>query len=106
MFGFDGEVKGFQSVIERIAHNSLNIKLDHKEIRAYARCMLKILPELDINPRFKPEIQTSLAAISASGLPHYDRSFLASRILELLKDDAFLKSSNNDESNIFSADNF
>ncbi len=105
MFGFDGEVKGFKSVIERISSNHLNIKLDHKEVRAYARCMLKILPELEINSRFKPEIQTLLAAISASGLPHYDRSFLASRILELLNDDAFLKSSN-DESNVFSADNF
>lgn len=105
MFGFDGEVKGFQSVLERISSNYPNIKIDHKEIRAYARCMLKILPELDINSRFKPEIQTLLAAISASGLPHYDRSFLASRILELLKDDAFLKGSN-DESNVFSADNF
>ncbi|PHJ56166.1 hypothetical protein VF14_36705 [Nostoc linckia z18] len=105
MFGFDGEAKGFQSVIERISANYSNVKLDHKEVRAYARCMLKILPELDINSRFKPEIQTLLAAISASGLPHYDRSFLASKILELLKDDVFLKSSN-DESNIFSADNF
>ncbi|MBC1235651.1 hypothetical protein [Nostoc sp. 2RC] len=105
MFGFDGEVKGFQSVVERISSNYSNIKLDHKEVRAYARCMLIILPELDINSRFKPEIQTLLAVISASGLPHYDRSFLASRILELLKDDAFLKSSNN-ESNVFEPDNF
>jgi hypothetical protein len=105
MFGFDGEIKGFKSVIERIENNSETGKLDHKEVRAYARCMLKILPELNINSRFIPEIQTLLAAISVSSLPHYDRSFLASRILELLKDDAFLKESKND-SNVFSADNF
>lgn len=106
MFGFDGEIKGFKSVIERISTNHLNIKLDHKEVRAYSRCMLKILPELNINPRFIPKIKTLLAVISASGIPHYDRSFLASRILELLKDDDFLKQSNNETTDVFSADNF
>ncbi|WP_414545720.1 hypothetical protein [Nostoc sp. CCY0012] len=34
----------------------------------------------------KAEIKLLLVALSASGLPHYDRAFLASKILNLLSE--------------------
>ncbi len=60
-------------------------ELTHKEVRTYARCLLNILPEINIDFDVKPEVEILLASLSAAGLPHYDRAFLARRILELLK---------------------
>lgn len=90
MFGlsFDGsdEIEGLQAILQRIASNEETGKLTHKEVRAYARCMLPVISHANIGLKFKPEIHILMAAISASGLPHYDRSFLASKILKLLEE--------------------
>jgi hypothetical protein len=87
MFGFDGEDKGFRIILDRIATNPGEGGLTHKEVRAYARCLLVIFPTLSLLPvdsKIESEIKVLLAMMSSAGLPHYDRSFLASRILELL----------------------
>lgn len=44
-----------------------------------------------------PEVQVLLAALTASGLPHYDRAFLAQRILKLLKESANSKTESTTE---------
>lgn len=86
MFGFNGDIHGFKSILFMIAKNEeKQLILTHKEVRAYARCLLKILPEIDIRSNVKPVIQTMLATMSLGGLPHYDRAFLAERILKLLE---------------------
>ncbi|MFN6572359.1 hypothetical protein [Dendronalium sp. ChiSLP03b] len=98
MFGFDGNFKGFEIILRRIAETTENNgNLTHKEIRAYARCMLKILPEITFDEKLKLEIEILLAALSASGLPLYDRSFLATRILKLLEEDSKSKSESKGE---------
>ena len=85
-FGFDGNTEGFKRVLTRIADSHDGGKLNHKEARAYARCLLKILSEIAIDYRAKPEVEILLACLTAGGLPHYDRAFLAERILKLLED--------------------
>lgn len=88
MFGFDGETEGFISILKTIEANDKSGKLTHKEIRAYARCMLALFPGFNISTKsIRSEIKILLACLSASGIPHYDRSFLASRILKLLEDE-------------------
>ncbi|NDJ20932.1 hypothetical protein GS682_04590 [Nostoc sp. B(2019)] len=91
MFGFDGEIDGFKQILERIAANPDEGGLTHKEVRAYARCMLPLVSVMHLD-KFESEIKLLLVAISASGLPHYDRSFLASKILNLLEESARLAS--------------
>lgn len=91
MFGFDGEVDGFQTILKRIANNLGECGLTHKEVRAYARCLLPLISVMDLG-KFESEIKLLLVAISAPGLPHYDRSFLASKILKLLEDRSLSKS--------------
>ena len=85
-FGFDGNTEGFEKILSRIALNHDSGKHNHKEVRAYARCLLSILPEINCNSNVKSEVQILLAALSASGLPHCDRAFLAQRILKLLSE--------------------
>jgi hypothetical protein len=92
MFGFDGNTKGFEKILTQIADNFDAGKHTHKKVRAYARCLLQMLPEINIDERVKPEVEILLAALSASGLPHYDRAFLAGCILKLLEDSAKAKS--------------
>lgn len=96
MFGFDGNTKGFEKIIECIASNHDGRKLNHKKVRAYARCLLIILPEIKINFNFS-EIEILLTALSASDLPHYDRAFLASQILELIEDTKVKTDLNSDD---------
>ncbi|BAY10284.1 hypothetical protein [Calothrix sp. NIES-2098] len=89
MFGFDGNTKGFKTIIERIAKNDESTdfgKLTHKEVRAYARCMLPLVPHMNVKLNLEPELTILLTSLSASGLPHYDRSFIAARILKLLEE--------------------
>jgi hypothetical protein len=74
MFGFDGNTKGFEKILTQIADNFDAGKHTHKKVRAYARCLLQMLPEINIDERVKPEVEILLAALSASGLPHYDRA--------------------------------
>lgn len=86
MFGFNGDIHGFKSILWMIANNKdKELVLTHKEVRAYARCLLKILSEINSNHKVKPVIETMLATMSLAGLPHYDRAFLAERILKLLE---------------------
>lgn len=86
MFGFDGDIHGFRTILRKIANNKdEKIVLTHKEVRAYARCLLKILPSINEPEKNKPVISTMLATMSISGIPHYDRAFLAEQILELIK---------------------
>lgn len=87
-FGFDGNTKGFEKILTRIADNHEGMKLNHKKVRAYARCLLQVLPEITIDFKIKPEVQILLAALTTAGLPHYDRAFLAACILQLLEDSA------------------
>ncbi|MEH1905840.1 MAG: hypothetical protein V7L04_31795 [Nostoc sp.] len=84
MFGFDGSPKAIVSFLEKIRDNDKSGKLTHKEVRAYARLMLNLLPSLHIDEEEK--VQVLLAAISSAGLPHYDRSFAAEEILKLLEE--------------------
>ncbi|MDM9583074.1 hypothetical protein [Nostoc sp. GT001] len=85
MFGFDGEIEGFQKILRRIATNPGEGGITHKEVRAYGRCLLPLVSVMNLG-KFESEIKLMLVAISASGLPHYDRSFLASKILKLLEE--------------------
>lgn len=101
-FNFDGNTKGFEKILSRIADNHDGRKHTHREIRAYARCLLQILTEISIDSNIKSEVQILLASLTASGLPHYDRAFLAGCILKLLESSANLKTEDatNDLNNI------
>lgn len=94
MFGFDGSTKAIVHFLQQIKDNEHGEKLTHKEVRAYARLMLNLLPNLQIDD--DEQIQVLLAAISSSGLPHYDRSFAAEQILKLLEEQKYLKASSPD----------
>ncbi|MHC5751504.1 MAG: hypothetical protein ACYTXF_12950 [Nostoc sp.] len=84
MFGFDGSTKAIVSFLEQIRDNKEGEKLTHKEVRAYARLILNLLPNLQVDD--EEQIKVLLAAISSAGLPHYDRSFAAGQILKLLEE--------------------
>ncbi|MEH2414471.1 hypothetical protein [Nostoc sp.] len=84
MFGFDGSTKAIISFLEQIRDNKEGDKLTHKEVRAFGRLILNLLPNLRVLEDEK--IQFMLAAISSAGLPHYDRSFAAEQILKLLEE--------------------
>lgn len=86
MLGYYGDTKGFEIILSRIANNHETELLDHKTVRAYARCLLKVASEININFNAKSEIEFLLVALSASGLSHYDRAFLANCVLKLLED--------------------
>jgi hypothetical protein len=83
MFGFNGSTKAMVHFLEQIRDNKEGDKLTHKEVRAYGRLMLNLLPVFKVND--EEQIQMLLAAISSAGLAHYDRSFAAERILKLLE---------------------
>jgi hypothetical protein len=87
-FSFDGNIEGFKEILSRVADNHDGGKHNHKEVRAYARCLLSILPEINCGFSVKPEVEILLAALTTSGLPHSDRAFLANCILKLLEDSA------------------
>ncbi|MHC5939546.1 hypothetical protein [Nostoc sp.] len=102
IFGFDGDIRGFQRILRRIEETTeQNGNLTHKTIRAYSRCLLKILPELDLPEVLIQEITVMLATLSMSGLPLYDRSFLASRILKLVDDWLFSTRKTEDKEGLF-----
>jgi hypothetical protein len=87
-FGFDGNTEGFKKILSRIADNHDGGKHNHKEVRAYARCLLRLLSKFNCNLKVRSEVEVLLVALTASGLPHYDRAFLAICILKLLEDSA------------------
>lgn len=84
MFGFDGSTKAIIHFLQEIKNNKEAEKLNHQEVRAYARLILVLLPSLQVDDR-TDRIKTLLAAISSAGLPHYDRSFAAEQIIKLLE---------------------
>ncbi|MBW4425944.1 MAG: hypothetical protein KME50_16205 [Nostoc desertorum CM1-VF14] len=84
MFGFDGSTKAIAHFLEQIKENKEGDKLTHKEVRAYARLILNLLPILQVDA--EEQIKVLLAAMSSAGLPHYDRSFAAEQILKLLEE--------------------
>ncbi len=84
MFGFDGSTKAIIYFLQQIQNNKEGERLTHKEVRAYGRLILNLLPVLQIDN--EEQIQLLLAAISSAGLPHYDRSFAAEQILKLLEE--------------------
>lgn len=84
MFGFNGSLQGFRKIIAQIADNQDTQKFTHKQVRAYARCMLILVPSLDLADYQRTQITVLLAAMSAGQLPHYDRSFLAEELLKIL----------------------
>ena len=76
---------GFLEVLRKISNNSeTNLKLTHKEIRAYARSFLAAIDYIDDLGYDKPEISILLLALSKGGIAHYDRAFLASQIIEII----------------------
>ncbi|MEH2400196.1 hypothetical protein [Nostoc sp.] len=83
MFGFDGSTKAIAHFLEQIKENKEGSKFTHREVRAYGRLMLALVPDLSVD--HPEEIKLLLAAMSTAGLPHYDRSFAAERILKLLE---------------------
>ncbi|MEH2214282.1 hypothetical protein [Nostoc sp.] len=92
MVGFDGDTEGLKIILERIASNDDLGKLTHKEVKVYARCMLAIFEALNIATKLRSEIKLLLFMLSATGINHYHRSFIASRILILLERNAEFKS--------------
>ena len=86
MSGFSDEIRGLISILKEIEANDESGKFTHKEVRAYARCLLAIFLEFSFSDSVEPEIKVLLKALSSAGLPHYDRSFLASRMLKLVED--------------------
>lgn len=84
MFGFDGSIKAIVHFLEQIKENKEGDKFTHREVRAYARLILNLLPVLPIDD--EEQIKFLLASMSNSGLPHYDRSFAAEQILKLLNE--------------------
>ena len=84
MFGFDGSTKAIAHFLEQIKENKEGNNLTHREVRAYGRLMLALVPDLSVD--HPEEIKLLLAAMSTAGLPHYDRSFAAEQILKLLKE--------------------
>ena len=83
IFGFDGNLSGLKSIMLRIKENN-NLALTHKEIRAYARCLLALQATFPTD--IKAELTTLIAALSQSKLAHYDRSFIASKVLIIVEE--------------------
>jgi thymidine phosphorylase len=73
-------MKGLKSVLQRIKQNNAGQTLTHQEIRAYARCFLAVAKAEGEDD----ELIALLTALAARGLPHYDRAFLAERMLEIV----------------------
>lgn len=82
-------VEGFEIIMRKVASNDESHKLTHKEVRSYARCLLKIVSDFNIGHNIASEVKVLLAALSAPGLPHHDRSFLARCILKLLEENTW-----------------
>ncbi len=87
VYALDGDISGFKIILEKLSKNDENHQLifTHKQVRAYARCLLNVLPALPFSLKEEQEIKLLLVCISSSGLPHYDRAFMATKVLELVK---------------------
>lgn len=77
---------GFVDILYRISiNNGADLKYTHKEVRAYARIFLVCLDELSLSGK-SSEVAVLLVALSKYGLPHRDRSFIASQVFEIIKE--------------------
>lgn len=77
---------GFVDILYRISiNNGADLKYTHKEVRAYARIFFVCLDEMSLSGK-SSEVAVLLVALSKYGLPHRDRSFIASQILEIIKE--------------------
>mgnify|MGYP001801580091 CR=1 FL=1 len=82
-------LEGFKSILQRIKSNSTeDLKLTHKEVIALATSLLNLIESDDIAPlgfhHRDSEVAVLLAWLSAKGLNHYYRSFLAKEILAII----------------------
>ncbi len=97
MMNENDKIEGLKAILYRIRDNQEG-QLSHKDIRNYTRAILLILDNLAINSKIYQEVLLLFTMLDAYGLNHYTRSFLATRILELLSKNAYLtqQSSNNE----------
>ena len=77
-------VKAFKEIIQKIADNNNRFKLTHKEVITYAKSLLLCMDEISLWNK-EEEVKLLLLAISKYGLNHYQRSFLASQIIEFIE---------------------
>ncbi|WP_144052421.1 hypothetical protein [Anabaena sp. PCC 7108] len=79
---------GFERILEDISkNNEHNLLYTHKEVRCLARSFIAFLQSPDWCEicRYDKEIKILLVSLSCRGINHYDRAFLAERIIEYLK---------------------
>jgi hypothetical protein len=80
-------IKGFERILEEISkNNEHNLLYTHKEVRTLARSFIAFLqsPDWCEITRFDKEIKILLVSLSCRGINHYDRAFLAQRIIKYL----------------------
>lgn len=70
---------GLRTILKRIEENEEGKDLSHNEVRAFARCFLAIAKAENRSDHI-----VLLTAMAARGLAHYDRSFLAKQLIELI----------------------
>ncbi|MEH2381131.1 MAG: hypothetical protein V7K27_19965 [Nostoc sp.] len=96
MFDSSAQIKAMTHFLKQIANNKEGSPLTHKEVRAYARLMLRVVPDLFLD--HTEPVQFLLMAMAASGLAHYDRSFAAKQIIKLLDESERRRSLSSGES--------
>ena len=88
MLGFEGDdLKGLLKILERLSRNSQDEHgfLTHKQVRAYGRGLLLLIPSFNLPPSTEAQLKTLVACMSVKGLPLYDRAFFAKEALELVQ---------------------
>ncbi len=87
VYALNGDISGFKIILEKLSKNDEKHQLifTHKQVRAYARCLLNVLPALPFSLKEEQEIKLLLICVSSRGLPHYDRAFMANQVLEIVK---------------------
>lgn len=70
---------GLKTILKRIEENEEGKYLSHNETRSYARCFLAVAKSENRSDHI-----VLLTAMAVRGLAHYDRSFLAKQLIELI----------------------
>lgn len=78
-------LKAFKEIIAKLANNNNRFKYTHKEVIAYAKSLNLCIEDISLWSN-RDEISLLLLAISKHGLNHYERSFLAAQIYELIEE--------------------
>jgi hypothetical protein len=92
-------IEGIILILDRIKDNEESFKLTHKQIRSYSRSLLVLADTIYLESKLKLELLLLIELLSKGGIPHYDRSFLASQAIEVLKKQVIINNkSTNDES--------